>query len=241
MNVKKIVIQNDEFTSALDKINTKIPHPLPKASFAMLILSARGNGKTTLVVNLLLQAYKSVFHNVFIFSPTIHTDPKWSAIKIDQEKLFESYCDEYLESIIEFQGLEQNKKKFALIIFDDCIGMFSRTSLINNFITKARWYRISLIFSLQYSKYLSPMMRANFTSVIILGNTIKKEELNRLDEILDPHFHKYYNQLKKKDVSRYNFIFMNFESPTKQIIYNFDDKIHMNDGSLKDYEEISNV
>lgn len=227
---KKISVSDDNFTKALDKINNKIPYPLPKASFAMLLLSARGNGKTTLLINMLLQGYKGVFHNVWIFSPTLYSDPKWKAIKVDEQKLFEEYSDEFLQSIIDFQDLEENKNKFGLIVFDDCIGMFSRNSLIGSFLTKARWHRLSLIFSLQYTKYLSPMMRANMTSVIVLGNTVKKEELKKIDDILDPNFEKYYKQLKRKGVSRYNFIYMNFEM-NPQIMFNWDNKILMDDGT----------
>lgn len=237
MNIRKINVYDDHLSKLLEKVNKKVPEPLPNLSFALLLLSARGNGKTTLLLNLLLEGYRGIFHNIFVFSPTINSDEKWKAIKLSDEKKFEVYTDEYLQSIIDYQEMEENKNKVALIIMDDCVGMFSRTSLINSFITKARWYRISLIFSVQYTKALSPLMRANFTSAIILGNSFKQEELKKIDEILPNDFDAYYSELKKKGVSRYNFIYINYEKP-KQVMFNFTDKILMADGTLKDSPEI---
>ena len=233
--IKRIVIPDDDYSKGLEKVNAKIPSPLPKACFAMLLLASRGSGKTTLLINLLINFYKGIFHHVFIFSPTLNSDPKYRAIRIDDEQKFEEYTDEYLQSIIDFMDTEANKNKFALIVFDDCIDMFDRKSLVNTLITRARWHRISLLFSLQYSKYLSPTIRNNITSCIVVGNSIKQEELKKIDEILDPEFEKYYRQLKKRDVSKYNFIYMNFEASdgNDSIMFNFDNLIYLKDGNVR--------
>lgn len=237
MDVKKVIVSDDELSRLQNKINDRIPYPLMNVSFSCLLLAQRQSGKTNLLVNLLLNGYRGIFHNVFLFSPTVYTDQKWSAIKIDDEKKFEEYTDEYLQSIIDFQMMEANRKKFALIIFDDCIGMFSRNSLVTSFITKARWYRISLIFSVQYTKSLSPIIRNNLTSIIILGNQIKKEELKKIEEILPENFDYYYKQLKHKDVSKYNFIYINWLN-TPTTMFNFNNKIILNDGTTIEPKEV---
>lgn len=233
MHIKKIVVNDDSLSKAQEKINERIPEPLPKVSFAMLILAQRQSGKTNLIINMLLQGYKSVFHNVFVFSPTCHSDVKYNAIKLDDEKKFTEYTDEYFQSIIDYQEMEENKNKFALVILDDCVGMWNRNSLINSFITKARWYRISLIFSVQYTKSISPIIRNNITSCIIIGNQVKKEELKKIEEILPENFEKYYKQLKHNDVSKYNFIYINWER-TPTTMFNFTNKIMLNDNTLID-------
>ena len=231
MNVKKVVINDDELAKSLVKINDKIPEPLPKASFAMLILAQRNSGKTNLLINMLLQGYKGIFNNDFVFSPTVESDAKWSAINISEEQKFTEYDDEYLQSIIDFQELPENKKKFALVIFDDAVGLFGRNSLIANFLTRARWYRISIIFSIQYTKAISPLMRNNLTSVIIIGNMIKREELKKMGDILDPNFDIYYKQLKHKNVSRYNFILIDWQNAKQPMTFNFNNKITLDDGT----------
>lgn len=47
----------------------------------MLMIAPRGSGKTTLILNLITKMYKSFFHRIFVFSPTMAGDPKWEAAK----------------------------------------------------------------------------------------------------------------------------------------------------------------
>lgn len=55
---------------------------IPQHQFSMLMLAARGSGKTTTLLNLLMNPafYKGYFHNVFIWSPTLRQDEKWGAL-----------------------------------------------------------------------------------------------------------------------------------------------------------------
>lgn len=55
-----------------------LPEWMPKHEFFMLIVAPAGCGKTTLILNLLLRIYKNYFHEVKVFSPTIHNDQKWA-------------------------------------------------------------------------------------------------------------------------------------------------------------------
>lgn len=54
-----------------------LPDYMPKHEFFMLIVAPAGCGKTTLILNLLLRIYKNYFHDIVVFSPTIHNDQKW--------------------------------------------------------------------------------------------------------------------------------------------------------------------
>ena len=61
-------------------------HPDPpnevllKHEFTLGLIAPKGSGKTTMICNL-LDFYKGYFHNIIIFSPTVHNDDKWDWVK----------------------------------------------------------------------------------------------------------------------------------------------------------------
>lgn len=61
--------------------DSNLPDWLPKHEFLMLIVAPAGAGKTTLLLNILLRIYKQYWHDMYIFSPTIHNDAKWQYLK----------------------------------------------------------------------------------------------------------------------------------------------------------------
>jgi hypothetical protein len=222
LKIKNILSSDDKRINELKKVNAKVPYGLPKLHFNMLVLGARNSGKTNIILNMLLYYYKGIFDDIFIFSPTFHTDAKWKSINIpNDEKIFDKYSDDDLQSIIDFQREEENLNNNVLIIFDDCVGQFNKKSLINHFITRTRHENISCIFSVQYTKGLSPTIRANLTSIVVFNN-VKKEEVSKIKEIIHSDFEKYMNILKGK--SKYNFIFMNGDAGD-DIKINFDNMI----------------
>ena len=56
---------------------------LPKLPMRSLILGHSSGGKTTLIANLLLnkRAYRDAFSAIYVFSPSVHHDGTWGAIK----------------------------------------------------------------------------------------------------------------------------------------------------------------
>jgi hypothetical protein len=59
-----------------------VPNPevLPQHEFTLGLISPKGSGKTTLIVNL-LEFYKSYFETIILFSPTLYSDDKWDYVK----------------------------------------------------------------------------------------------------------------------------------------------------------------
>lgn len=70
----------------------KHPEPkhevLPTHEFTMGLIAPKGAGKTTVMINL-LNFYKSYFHKILVFSPTIEADEKWDYAK-EQKLLVEN-------------------------------------------------------------------------------------------------------------------------------------------------------
>lgn len=63
---------------------------LPQHEFSLLIVAAKGSGKTNLICNLLLNHYKGYFHKILVCSPTIENDPKWEVVKSTEGILCEN-------------------------------------------------------------------------------------------------------------------------------------------------------
>jgi hypothetical protein len=59
-----------------------VPHAgvLPQHEFTAGLIAPKGSGKTTLIANL-LDFYKGYFHQITVFSPTLHSDEKWEYIR----------------------------------------------------------------------------------------------------------------------------------------------------------------
>lgn len=63
--------------------HSKQASPLPQHQFSQLILAPRGSGKSTFLINLLLNPnfYKGYFHQIHVFTPTLFQDEKWQIVK----------------------------------------------------------------------------------------------------------------------------------------------------------------
>ena len=69
-------------STKLEIRQSKSPH-LPKLALRSLFLANSSGGKTTLIVSILLnkRAYRDVFSAIYVFSPSVHHDGTWGAVK----------------------------------------------------------------------------------------------------------------------------------------------------------------
>ena len=59
---------------------SKYPH-VPRIPFRSIIVASSTGGKTVLIQNLILDVYRDCFSRIFIFSPSVHTDPTFVEVK----------------------------------------------------------------------------------------------------------------------------------------------------------------
>lgn len=108
LNIKEIPV---------DKKNCH-PNPpsdiLPRHEFSMGIIAPKGSGKTTLICNL-LDFYKTYFHGIIVFSPTVKNDDKWVYTK--KQKLLAKNTK--LESFLRKHKLKDKMEKFCIHLQDD--------------------------------------------------------------------------------------------------------------------------
>ena len=91
-------------------VNSQLPDWLPKHEFLMLIVAPAGSGKTTLLLNMLLRIYKQYWHQIFLFSPTIHNDGKWEHLKKERQVLLPMVDKGLHHQFIQGQGVSGNGK-----------------------------------------------------------------------------------------------------------------------------------
>ena len=60
---------------------------VPKLPLRGISLAPSGSGKTVLLNNLILNVYRDCFERIYMFSPSVHVEQTWQAVKDDQEKI----------------------------------------------------------------------------------------------------------------------------------------------------------
>ena len=180
--IKPINITEYEFKQS------KYEH-VPKLPFRSIIVASSTGGKTVLVQNLILNAYRHSFARIFIFSPSVHNDPTFTEVKkyirdelhVDDEKeqiYFDNYNPSDLENVIERQKKIINYMKSkkikklhsVLIVIDDHADdpKFVRYSkLLHGIFTRGRHDAVSVICSAQKYNVLAPIIRLNASSLYI--------------------------------------------------------------------------
>ena len=200
MNVPEIKpIQTIEYESKQSKYEQ-----CGKLPIRSIILGPSGSGKTVVLVNMILNIYKTCFNRVYIFSPSIRVDTTWGPVKSfiaehelcgeNETCLFDHYNPEDLNNIIETQRKvtehmkAQHRKKLyqILIIVDDFADdpTFSRNSkLLHSLFTRGRHSMISTIVATQKFSAIHPIIRTNATELFVYRLRNYKDLESFLEEL----------------------------------------------------------
>ena len=144
---------------------------LPRLAMRSLFLANSSGGKTTLIANLLLnkRAYRDVFSAIYVFSPSVHHDGTWGAVK------------KYVRD-------ELHKKDHAiLIIVDDFadtpdILHAAGGSILNSLAIRGRHANISFGVASQRPTLLSTVLRTQATSLFVFRQRSVRDLMSFLEE-----------------------------------------------------------
>jgi hypothetical protein len=220
--------QNEITIEALDnqsEHDKKIKKPLLSHPHSMLIVAPKGAGKSTFIINCLIKKsfYRGYFDKIYIWSPTMALDDKFSeAINLPEEQMFEEYDEEELRDILEKQAddiKEKGKKKSdkILMIFDDMAQSNAFNQSKKNAMTKLffnlRHYNASLwVTSQRYSGAMPLNFRTNLSGMIMFNIPNQKELEKIIDEnagtVSKRQFKTIYDYCM--DVP-FNFMYLNFQ------------------------------
>ena len=176
---------------------------LPKLPARMIAVASSTGGKSVLIQNLILKIYRGSFERIYIFSPSIHVDDSWTAVKkyisdvmkVDAEKeqiCYEEYDPVALKKIIEtqhkvidFQKKNKQKELFSVsIVVDDFADdpRFVRYSnILHGLFTRGRHNAISCILSTQKYNVLAPIIRLNASALFIF----RLKNMNEVNSFLE--------------------------------------------------------
>mgnify|MGYP000417741973 CR=1 FL=1 len=181
---------------------------LPRLPLRGILLAPSGSGKSVMLASMLLEAnmYRGCFERIYIFSPSIHVDQTWQAVKDYQEKVmnveetetaklyFDHYDPEDLQNIIDTQHkviLEMKKRKLtklfsiAIIIndFSDDANFSRHSKLLHSLFTRGRHNSKSTLVSTQKFASIAQIVRINATFLIVFRLRNNKDLECFLDEI----------------------------------------------------------
>ncbi|MCV6598954.1 MAG: hypothetical protein OIF36_00510, partial [Alphaproteobacteria bacterium] len=181
---------------------SKYPH-VPKIPFRSIIVASSTGGKTVLIQNLILDVYRDCFSRIFIFSPSVNTDPTFVEVKkyirkemkVDDTKeqlYYEHYNPEELERVIDTQTKiitymkDHNIKKLhsILIVIDDHaddLTFVRHSKLLHSLATRGRHQAINLVLSTQKYRSLANIIRLNASSLYVF----KLKNQSELDAFIE--------------------------------------------------------
>ena len=176
---------------------------LPKLPARMIAVASSTGGKSVLIQNLLLKTYPGSFERIYIFSPSIHVDDTWTAVKkyisdvmkVDAEKeaaYYEEYDPVALKKIIEtqqkvigFQRKNKQKELFSVLIvvddFADDPKFVRHSNIPQGLFPRGRHNAISRILSTQKYNVLAPIIRLNANALFIF----RLKNMNEVNDFLE--------------------------------------------------------
>ena len=214
--------------------------PDAKSGFVLLMIQKIKQGKTTKIVNFILNPafYKDVFDNVFLISNTLNQDNSYVPIK---EKYggtcYENYNDGHIKNIINYHqsfNQEDPDRPRSLVVLDDVAnaGFKKNSAMVNYLATRSRHYLNGggLIISSQALNTVNPVVRTNATAVI-LGRTTNKKELQTIYEHYGHNFgdeDKFLKMLKYATSKPYGFLYINLDKNTPEAYSSFTEQLYPN-------------
>jgi hypothetical protein len=223
----------------LDKQKDDTDDIFPKKPFNFGMVASKGQGKTTLLLNLLSKKGSPLYKRydmIFLISPTATKDDKMKELVEDiGDQFYDDMSPEVLNEILErIQQYKEEKKKKSpefLIIYDDCIHMLKQKNnnkKLSEIFTQNRHHKLSNFILVQkWTGYLPTIIRSNLDCLAIWKTQNRKEEQSLIEEIGGhPEELKIIYDIATDEP--YSFLYINQYVPNRTRYYKRFDKIYQN-------------
>ena len=226
--------------------------PLPKKSFAMMVVGSPGSGKTNLMISLLMSHptkkspdkplyFFKYFDTIWLVSPSLATLPRKFVEKLPENQVTNEFSDDLIEDIVEelYEGENLNN----LLLLDDCIRDISRSRVLSKIFLNRRHCchndskegigGLSIIVTNQKFSLL-PLEFRNALSDIIIFRSSNRSEINRIkDELLFDLDNETQDKLLRFCWSEpYSFLYVKVNNPLETKYYKKFDRIIFEDGEI---------
>lgn len=204
--------------------------------FRLLLLGRSRSGKTTLLINLLInrKLYYRQFEEIYVFSPTFWLDGKWRNVEIDKSRVFTELKLEILAAIISRIKKDPHKKR--LLVLDDCgaeddIRKSGHKNEIDKMAFLAFHLNCSIIYCAQNKTSLSTPTRHNADGIVVFEPD-NQEQLKEIYKEFGVGTIKEFNQLVDHATREpFDFLFIKRQGPKRQYYRNFTHRLNVSLGS----------
>lgn len=227
-NLKKVKMNCDD---CIDEKLKKYPmcEDLWSNTSFNVILGKMGQGKTSLITNLIKTVFKKCFHHIIVFIPTTSRESIENDIygkQLPVEDLYDDLTEETLAEVMD--KLEENSSngEFTLLLIDDFQAALKNPNIINilqKIVTRMRHLRTSIFILQQNFQKLSKFLRELVTNVITFN--VGKSQLDKLfDEVVQLDKNKYQSLIDLAFQNKNDWIAINVNGSRN--IYRMFDKIN---------------
>lgn len=223
----------------MDKQRDDKQSTFPDKPFNMVFCASKGQGKTTLLLNLLTKKESPLYkryNKIFVISPTAKKDDKMKELVEDigpdqyYEELTEDNLQEILDNIeYETEMRKQNKKPKPefLLILDDCIHMLKGKNgkKLAELVTQNRHHALSNFVLVQkWNNYLPTLIRSN-VDCIAYWHTQSKKELKSFIEDMNGEESELMDLYNYATDEPYSFLYINQYNPSRPMYFKRFDRI----------------
>mgnify|MGYP006272634807 CR=1 FL=1 len=175
----------------LDRQCVDTGQPFPAKPFNYCICAKKGQGKSTLLCNLLMKKGSPLyeaFDLIFVISPTARGDDKMADLLEDiGDQYYDTLDNEVIKDILNrieahkehLQSKKKTHEPHYCLVMDDCLHMMKgkHASMVSKLATTNRHLKLTNIWIVQkWNTYMSPLIRSNL-DVISIFHTDNRAEL----------------------------------------------------------------
>jgi Poxvirus A32 protein len=205
---------------------------IPSHPTCAIFCGTRNSGKSTVIYNLITDAYKGYFHRIVLMTPNINMDELYQALcdedKLDTSDCYPSFDDKILQQIMDDQDAKKDeidaiiaenadlqkeeRQKVpglprVLIVIDDSAAEMGENVVLKKLFQIGRHKSITTFLVTQKYKQINTALRANCENLIItrLSTALETKSISEEKNIdILPQFLKEMN-----DKYPYNFAWIN--------------------------------
>lgn len=227
-NLKKVKMLVDDVID--DKL---LLYPMPADVFSTtsfnIILGKMGQGKTSLITNLVKTVFKRCFEHIIVFMPTgsrrsIENDIYGK--QLPPEDLYDNLTEENLDEVIDKIEEAAENDENTLLIIDDFQAAMKDSEIqkqLQKIVTRMRHMRTTIFILQQNFQKLPKFLRELVTNVITFN--VGKSQLDKLfDETIQLDKNKYQKLIDLAFKGKNDYIIINVNG--NRNIYKGFDRIH---------------
>jgi DNA replication protein DnaC len=197
-----------------------------------VIVGKMGQGKTSLLTNLVKNVFNKCFENIYLIMP----ENSRSSIENDiftkhlpAEQLYDTLTEEGLTEIYERLQESSKEKENSMLIIDDFQAQLKEPAIVKvlqKIITKMRHLRCTIFLLQQNFQALQKPLRELVSNLVIFN--VGKSQLSKIfEEIVQMEKEKYEKLIQVSFVEPHDWILINFHRSKK--IYRMFDEIVFDD------------